>query len=205
MSTSSPCGPQARPTCVSCRHRKVRCNRRAPCSQCSRLHLSCIYETPRRRGPIKPPSRISSSPSPVHIPPTQSKEAPSAEQNPQANDEILERLSRLESLVVDIHKFIKHEKSQDGSVERNETAVMPVLVPPVQPPQEAQVGDRVRGNYVDNSVFVELLLDVSIEPGHQNLACINRTRGLRTKFLSNPGHQPMLQPFQLSPHPYHVA
>lgn len=162
MSTGSPSG-QARPTCVSCRHRKVRCNRRAPCSQCSRLHLSCIYETPRRRGPIKPPSRASYSPSPVYIPPTQ-EEAPSAGQNLQGNGEILERLSRLEGLVVDIHRFIKHEKSQDGSVERNETGVTPVLVPPVQPPQEAQAGDRVRGNYVDNSVFVELLLDVSINP-----------------------------------------
>ncbi|KAI0022141.1 Zn(II)2Cys6 transcription factor [Xylariomycetidae sp. FL0641] len=45
--------PQLR-SCQICRHRKVKCDRQKPCSNCSRAGLSCVYPPGRGRAPKKP-------------------------------------------------------------------------------------------------------------------------------------------------------
>ncbi|KAH8700425.1 fungal-specific transcription factor domain-containing protein [Talaromyces proteolyticus] len=64
----SPLGPNAQPTpatdsrlnprsCVTCRRRKVRCNKREPCSNCVKAGIECIFPGPGRapRKPRRPP------------------------------------------------------------------------------------------------------------------------------------------------------
>ena len=45
--------PSAKFSCVTCAHRKIRCDRREPeCGQCQKNHISCVYQAPpppRRR------------------------------------------------------------------------------------------------------------------------------------------------------------
>lgn len=143
--------PQGRPTCESCRERKVRCNRTTPCSQCSRLQLPCIYETRKRRPPLKPPSHLSPQPS--------SQQAWSP-QNLPSNQDVLTRLGKVEELLSGLRGSLHSGQSPSDSVEQNQAASTPVLVPPVQPSREPPEIGGARGNYVDNSVFVSLFLDV---------------------------------------------
>ncbi|KAI9728333.1 MAG: hypothetical protein M1828_003733 [Chrysothrix sp. TS-e1954] len=44
-------------SCVTCRKRKVRCDKRNPCSNCTKAHIECIFPAPGRapRKPRKPP------------------------------------------------------------------------------------------------------------------------------------------------------
>jgi len=44
-------------SCVTCRRRKVRCNKLYPCSNCQKAHIDCIFPAPGRapRRPRKPP------------------------------------------------------------------------------------------------------------------------------------------------------
>lgn len=44
-------------SCVTCRRRKVKCNKSHPCSNCVKAHIDCIYPAPGRapRRPRKPP------------------------------------------------------------------------------------------------------------------------------------------------------
>ena len=44
-------------SCVTCRRRKVRCDKRYPCSNCQKAHIDCIFPAPGRapRKPRKPP------------------------------------------------------------------------------------------------------------------------------------------------------
>ncbi|KAE8416580.1 hypothetical protein BDV36DRAFT_259909 [Aspergillus pseudocaelatus] len=159
MSNRTGLGPQGRPTCEPCRQRKVRCNRKLPCSHCSRLQLSCVYETRRRRAPIKAPSRASPRPRTSRTPPAQEHELPNTANNLPTNQDILDRLTKVEQLISDLKASFDHSKASDGPVEHEQHAPGPVLVPPAQPSQEAPMDKRVRSSYVDNSVFVGLLLD----------------------------------------------
>jgi Fungal Zn(2)-Cys(6) binuclear cluster domain len=59
-------------SCVTCRKRKVKCDKKHPCSNCSRAHIDCIFPAPGR--------------------------APRKPRKPQDPD-LAERLRRLESLV----------------------------------------------------------------------------------------------------------
>lgn len=145
--------PQGRSTCESCRERKVRCNRTTPCSQCSRLQLPCIYETRKRRPPLKPPSHSSPQP-PVHRNPSPQSLA--------TNQDVLARLGKVEELLSDLRGSLHSGPSPNDSVERNQTASTPVLVPPLQPSREPPEIGGARGNYVDNSVFVSLFLEVRL-------------------------------------------
>jgi hypothetical protein len=51
-------GPALNPrSCVTCRRRKVRCDKRYPCANCQKAHIDCIFPAPGRapRRPRKPP------------------------------------------------------------------------------------------------------------------------------------------------------
>lgn len=164
MSNRTGLGPQGRPTCEPCRQRKVRCNRNMPCSHCSRLQLSCVYETRKRRAPIKAPSRTSPRRSASRTPSAQEHGLPNTANNLPTNQDILDRLTKVEELISDVKASFDHSKASNGPVEHDQHAPGPVLVPPAQASQEAPMDDRVRSSYVDNSVFVGLLLDVSSAP-----------------------------------------
>lgn len=150
---------QGRPTCEPCRQRKVRCNRSTPCSQCSRLQLSCIYETRKRRAPLRPGQDAQSLRHDSVSPALPASPA----QGSQSNQEVLTRLSSIEALLSDIRGSLPHSQPTKSAVEQNQDTIAPVLVPPTQA-SEAPVDHQVRGNYVDNSVFVGLLLDVRFLP-----------------------------------------
>lgn len=56
--TGSSAGAVLNPrSCVTCRRRKVRCNKLYPCSNCQKAHIDCIFPAPGRapRRPRKPP------------------------------------------------------------------------------------------------------------------------------------------------------
>lgn len=75
--------PASSRSCVTCRRRKVRCNKRTPCSNCTRAGIDCVFPPPGRA-------------------PRKSKRPPDAE--------LLSRLHRLEG-VIDHLKSGKAEKS----------------------------------------------------------------------------------------------
>ena len=47
-------------SCVTCRRRKVKCNKEFPCSNCVRQHIDCVFPAPGRapRKPKKPDSEL---------------------------------------------------------------------------------------------------------------------------------------------------
>ena len=50
-SSSAPPGQPANPnprSCVICRRRKVKCDKRSPCSNCAKAHLTCSFPSPGR-------------------------------------------------------------------------------------------------------------------------------------------------------------
>lgn len=195
-------GLQGRPTCESCRQRKVRCNRRTPCSQCSRLQLSCVYETPRRRTALKAPSRATPRVSPRPTLATTSSDSEqrvthAADDQP-TNQDILNRLSRVEGLLADLTKSQNLAQPFETSAEQSPAAQRPVLVPPAQPCREKTTGEVMRSNYVDDSVFVGLLLDVSFMSIPSSTG-IHSARAARDKYLAALSHQSSHQPNQLSP------
>ena len=54
LHSSPPLNPRS---CVTCRRRKVRCNKQYPCSNCAKAKVPCIFPAPERakRRPRKPP------------------------------------------------------------------------------------------------------------------------------------------------------
>lgn len=148
---------QTGPSCEPCRERKVRCDRKKPCSHCTRLQLPCIYKMRKRRSPLKAPATTSpesNSPSSVH-----GAQEPSDKSNDQpSNQHVLERLNRVEAQLSDLIQFLKHEKCTNDSAQRNQGGPA-VLIPPIQHSRDAPLD---RGNYVDNTVFFEVLLNVSL-------------------------------------------
>ncbi|KAL5339324.1 fungal-specific transcription factor domain-containing protein [Aspergillus crustosus] len=69
-----PQDPSALRSCITCRRRKVRCNKKSPCSNCTKAGIECIFPSPSRA-----PRRV--------------KRAPAE------NTELLSRLRQLESIV----------------------------------------------------------------------------------------------------------
>lgn len=81
-------------SCVTCRKRKVKCDKLHPCSNCTRAHIECIFPTPGR-APRKPKK------------PVDGKDA-----------ELLARLRRLEGVV----KHLGVDVGPDGTDEGKEEA-----------------------------------------------------------------------------------
>lgn len=171
MASSSRRGDRAsnRPTCEPCRQRKVRCNRQIPCSQCSRLRLSCIYETRTRRRPIsasfgqsirRNPLPHLSSQSPIN-----SEDGSPHHCNDQpTNKDIIDRLSRIEESLSGLIQGLncggqlKKCMIEETSVNSEKKPPAAVLVPPAQYTGEIPVDDRARGSYVDDPMFMRLYL-----------------------------------------------
>lgn len=88
---SSAAGPTPNPrSCVTCRRRKVKCDKNNPCSHCVRAKIDCVYPGPGRA-------------------PRKSRKPPDAE--------LLERLRRLEGVVSSLNAQV--EEHEQEAVDRD--------------------------------------------------------------------------------------
>ncbi|OJD30031.1 c6 transcription [Diplodia corticola] len=141
---------QRRPTCEPCRQRKVRCNRKIPCAHCARLHLHCTYGKTSRRAPLSALPEHS----PVSIPDTTS-----AGPGYDNNSEVLSRLNTVETLLNNLITSLGASKLPNLPAATNQVAHTPSPSPPDAASRGILVGAAEGGSYVDDSVFVDLLLD----------------------------------------------
>ena len=91
-------------SCVTCRRRKVRCDKHMPCSNCRRAQISCIFPAPGR-APRRP------RPKDPNAPPKQ----PSSERE----IELMKRLRKLEGIVEDLSGQIELETARNHSSSGN--------------------------------------------------------------------------------------
>lgn len=90
---SSPAGPPAKPrSCVVCRSRKVRCDKRLPCSNCRRANIACVAASSDDRPPrwARRLERLAAAPA------QQTQEADPA------TAQVMDRLRSLEHLVKEL-------------------------------------------------------------------------------------------------------
>jgi hypothetical protein len=83
-------------SCVTCRRRKVKCDKKQPCSNCARAKIECIFPGPGR--------------------------APRKSRKP-ADGELMDRLRRLEGVVQSLNAQVEEHEQQDAEREKNGTAV----------------------------------------------------------------------------------
>ncbi|CAE7030569.1 hypothetical protein PTNB73_05436 [Pyrenophora teres f. teres] len=110
--TSSTNGPSsASPTpnprsCVTCRRRKVKCDKKNPCSNCVRANIECVFPAPGR--------------------------APRKSRKP-ADAELLERLRRLEGVVTSLNAQVEgHEQEAADRERRRQSSTFDDLCPHAQ-------------------------------------------------------------------------
>ncbi|KAL8695075.1 MAG: hypothetical protein Q9218_000353 [Villophora microphyllina] len=104
--------PQPNPrSCVTCRKRKVRCDKRHPCSNCSKADIECVFPGPGRA-------------------PRRSRKPPDAE--------LLARLRRLEGVVQHLGKNLDEEGEKGEEVLKDEGSTSPndTDKPEAKPPAE---------------------------------------------------------------------
>ncbi|CAG8254376.1 unnamed protein product [Penicillium salamii] len=82
-------------SCVVCRSRKVRCDKRAPCSNCRRANIACVFP------PTDRPPRWAR-----HL-----DQSASSERADGVADGVMERLHHLEKLVADLSSQLEQTKS----------------------------------------------------------------------------------------------
>lgn len=91
-------------SCVTCRRRKVRCDKHMPCSNCRRAQIPCIFPAPGR-APRRP------RPKDPNAPPKQ----PSSERE----IELMKRLRKLEGIVEELSGQIEVETARNHSSSGN--------------------------------------------------------------------------------------
>ncbi|KAH6639679.1 fungal-specific transcription factor domain-containing protein [Boeremia exigua] len=87
----SPSAPNPR-SCITCRRRKVKCDKKQPCSNCARARIECIFPGPGRA-------------------PRKSRKPPDAE--------LLERLRRLEGVVQNLNSQVEEHEQEAAERERD--------------------------------------------------------------------------------------
>lgn len=93
-------GPALNPrSCVTCRRRKVRCDKQMPCSNCRRALIPCVFPAPGR-APRQP------RPKDPNAPPKSST---------QREAELVKRLKKLEGIVEELSGQIEVESSGKGA------------------------------------------------------------------------------------------
>jgi hypothetical protein len=87
-------------SCVTCRKRKVRCDKHMPCSNCRRAQISCVFPAPGR-APRRP----------------RQKEAISGSKQPSSEREVelMKRLRKLEGIVEELSGQVESEGVRHGS------------------------------------------------------------------------------------------
>ena len=91
-------------SCVTCRRRKVRCDKHMPCSNCRRAQISCIFPAPGR-APRRPRPKDPSAP----------PKQPSSERE----IELMKRLRKLEGIVEELSGQIELETARNHSSSGN--------------------------------------------------------------------------------------
>ncbi|KAF3035544.1 hypothetical protein E8E12_003141 [Didymella heteroderae] len=162
--SGGPSAPNPR-SCITCRRRKVKCDKKQPCSNCARAKIECIFPGPGRA-------------------PRKSRKPPDAE--------LLERLRRLEGVVqtlnaqVEEHEQEAAERERDnnsrqgsvsencfagnGSVRNSPSVVVDNSVEGLESRFGRLVVEKGRSRYINNSFWaslnneVEDLKSVLIEP-----------------------------------------
>lgn len=98
-SSAAPGSPALNPrSCVTCRRRKVRCDKHMPCSNCRRAQITCIFPAPGR-APRRP------RPKDPNAPPKNSSER---------EMELMKRLRKLEGIVEDLSGQIDVDHGTGG-------------------------------------------------------------------------------------------
>jgi hypothetical protein len=92
---------------VVCRSRKVRCDKRAPCSNCRRANIACVFPSTDR--PPRWARRLDRLNSALSNPQASQEVRPIA-------DGVMERLRTLESLVKDLTGQLEKAKSAAGGL-----------------------------------------------------------------------------------------
>ncbi|EJT78232.1 fungal specific transcription factor domain-containing protein [Gaeumannomyces tritici R3-111a-1] len=89
-------------SCVTCRRRKVKCDKLQPCTNCRRAHIPCIFPAPGR-APRRPRPRD------PNAPPT------SKHHSSEREVELMKRLRKLEGIVEELSGQIEVEATRQGS------------------------------------------------------------------------------------------
>ncbi|KAL1875312.1 hypothetical protein VTK73DRAFT_10149 [Phialemonium thermophilum] len=94
-------------SCVTCRRRKVRCDKHMPCGNCRRAQIACIFPAPGR-APRRPRPK--------------DPDAPSKQHSAEREAELLKRLRKLEGIVEELSsqvelEAVKHTSSSGNSPE----------------------------------------------------------------------------------------
>jgi len=88
-------GPALNPrSCVTCRRRKVRCDKLMPCSNCRRAHIQCVFPAPGR-APRRPRARDVDAPT---------------RNSTEREAELLKRLRKLEGIVEELSGQVEVER-----------------------------------------------------------------------------------------------
>ncbi|KAL8382200.1 hypothetical protein RB595_006131 [Gaeumannomyces hyphopodioides] len=89
-------------SCVTCRRRKVKCDKLQPCTNCRRAHIPCIFPAPGR-APRRPRPRDPNAP-------------PTSKHNSSEREvELMKRLRKLEGIVEELSGQIELEATRQGS------------------------------------------------------------------------------------------
>ncbi|KAH7110171.1 hypothetical protein EDB81DRAFT_768977 [Dactylonectria macrodidyma] len=90
--------------CISCKERKVRCDRRRPCSKCTKAHQDCVVPTTGRI--LRQPRRIRPEPTTMT----------------RRQMDLVSRIRRLEDMVDHLHaRYNGKQTKQDEGRTNNET------------------------------------------------------------------------------------
>ncbi|KAJ4146448.1 hypothetical protein NW754_001914 [Fusarium falciforme] len=87
-------------SCVTCRRRKVRCDKQMPCSNCRRAQIPCVFPAPGR-APRQPRPRDPNAP---------------PKNSSQREIELMKRLRKLEGIVEELSGQIEVESGGQGSL-----------------------------------------------------------------------------------------
>jgi len=82
-------------SCVTCRKRKVKCDKKQPCSNCTRAKIECIFPGPGR--------------------------APRKSRKPQ-DGELMDRLKRLEGVVLSLNAQVEEHEQEAAERDKRETS-----------------------------------------------------------------------------------
>ena len=133
-------------SCVTCRKRKVKCDKKQPCSNCTRAKIECIFPGPGRA-------------------PRKSRKPP--------DGELMDRLKRLEGVVQSLNAQVEEHEQEAAERERQESSTGEQSCPRAQQENrmvvvednsvqglETRFGrlvvDQGRSRYINNSFWASL-------------------------------------------------
>lgn len=130
---------RAERSCLLCHQRKIRCDKRSPCTNCARADVLCCYPGPERSGRRLPKSTIA---------------------------EVAARVTRLERTIAAISKDTSHtnsnlDQSSDAKSPPGEVSINEISVPR-DCPGEILVQDGLSTRYVNEAILSRVLEEVSI-------------------------------------------